>query len=674
MYKWKVGRPYVRWGDVAIMIVLPVVARANLLFVVKCLTFLALLLWIFCFVFCVCPCFFLWVFLSFPWICGWSWEKIAAQKQGGSGSHRSIWYGALKTLQNVGCLTIKALKMLQNVGFLNINALKMLQNIFWTCSNVAFLNINALKELQNGFLSFFEHAATFGQTQFRIKPLIQKSTLMRFWFERRFPIGIGGHNHDLEARQGTEDQEKGTRFWIRVPTQLFTNTIPNQNPEVNWRRFWIGMWPEFKTEDVSPWNRHWNLIYKLVGSSLKTQDMILNRRGSGMAIQNQNGKLFPPFITSMIQNHNLKICGPNTDWHEWSESKGDSESKRGKSHYLRSELHVHWADSESNPWSQLKAILNRNVARFQKQRTKTSPKTRMLWAEKRFRIETWQKPRPQIKKTRPIPMPKAIRDFDSESQPPTPHCSLIRFRIKPLKSPQSQKTRPVPMPKAIHHFDCESQPPTPNCSLIRFRIKPLKSPQSQKTRPTPIRIKPLKSPQSQKAKPIPMPKAIRHFDSESQPQTPNCSPIRFRIETSDVNCRRFWGEKRFPIERGGQSHDFRARNTRRFQPLPWPFSFFWKERVKTTRTQRLAFRKRTSKHLWNEGKMFKKQGVPHKKNKDFQNNKEKGQGKATHHFDSESECRFGIVHQHDSESNPWSQLKAILNRNVARVPKQRTKT
>ena len=32
-------------------------------------------------------------------------------------------------------------------------------------------------------LSFFEHhcsAATFGQTRFRIKPLIQKSTLMRF--------------------------------------------------------------------------------------------------------------------------------------------------------------------------------------------------------------------------------------------------------------------------------------------------------------------------------------------------------------------------------------------------------------------------------------------------------------------------------------------------------------
>ena len=161
------------------------------------------------------------------------------------------------------------------------------------------------------------------------------------------------------------------------------------------------------------------------------------------------------------------------------------------------------------------------------------------------------------------------------------------------------------MPKAIHHFDSASQPPTPNCSLIRFRIKPLKSPQSQK------------------AKPIPMPKAIHHFDSESQPQIPNCSPIRFRIETSDVNCRRFWGERRFPIERGGQSHDFRARKTRRLQPLPRPFSFFWKERVKSTRTQRLAFRKRTSKHLWNEGKMLKKQGVPHKKNKDFHNNKEK---------------------------------------------------
>ena len=65
---------------------------------------------------------------------------------------------------------------LQNVGFLNINALKMLQN-------VAFLNTHALKEMQNGLLSFFEHhcnAATFGQTRFRIKPLIQKSTLMRF--------------------------------------------------------------------------------------------------------------------------------------------------------------------------------------------------------------------------------------------------------------------------------------------------------------------------------------------------------------------------------------------------------------------------------------------------------------------------------------------------------------
>ena len=37
-----------------------------------------------------------------------------------------------------------------------------------------------------------------------------------------------------------------------------------------------------------------------------------------------------------------------------------------------------------------------------------------------------------------------------------------------------------PMPKAIHHFDSESQPPTPNCSLSRFRIKPRKSAQRQK--------------------------------------------------------------------------------------------------------------------------------------------------------------------------------------------------
>ena len=196
---------------------------------------------------------------------------------------------------------------------------------------------------------------------------------------------------------------------------------------------------------------------------------------------------------------------------------------------------IHHSDSESQPPSlncspirfRIKSLKStegdsdRNLARFQKQRTKTSPKTRMIWAEKRSRIETWQKPRPQTKKARPIPMPKAIRDFDSESQPPAPNCSLIRFQIKPLKSPQSQKARPVPMPKAIHHFDSASQPPTPNCSLIRFRIKPLKSPQSQE------------------AKPIPMPKATHHFDSESQPQIPNCSAIRFRIETSDVNCRRF---------------------------------------------------------------------------------------------------------------------------------------
>ena len=48
------------------MIMLTVVARANLLPVVKCPTFLALLLWIFCFVFCVCPCFFLVSFPFFP--------------------------------------------------------------------------------------------------------------------------------------------------------------------------------------------------------------------------------------------------------------------------------------------------------------------------------------------------------------------------------------------------------------------------------------------------------------------------------------------------------------------------------------------------------------------------------------------------------------------------------
>ena len=97
-------------------------------------------------------------------------------------------------------------------------------------------------------------------------------------------------------------------------SELFTNTIPNQAPEVNWRRFWIGMWPEFKNRGrkpnqnrfriatVSPWNRHRNLISGLVGSSLKTHDMILKRWGSGMAIQNQNGKLFPPFITFISES------------------------------------------------------------------------------------------------------------------------------------------------------------------------------------------------------------------------------------------------------------------------------------------------------------------------------------------------------------------------------------
>ena len=55
-------------------------------------------------------------------------------------------------------------------------------------------------------------------------------------------------------------------------------------------------------------------------------------------------------------------------------------------------------------------------------------------SRKAIRIETWQKPLPQSQKTRPIPMPKAIHHSDSESQPPSPNCSLSRFRIKSLKS------------------------------------------------------------------------------------------------------------------------------------------------------------------------------------------------------------------------------------------------
>ena len=215
--------------------------------------------------------------------------------------------------------------------------------------------------------------------------------------------------------------------------------IPNQTPEVNWRRFWIGMWPDFKNRGRKPYQKH-----------------------------------------------------------EWSEPKSDSESKGGKSHDLRSRKQgqfqclrrfvtsilnhnpqlwiVHWSDSESKPRSHLKA---RKQGQFQ-----------------------------------------CLKQFITSTLNHNPRLRLV------------------------HWSDSESNPWSHR--------------------------------RAEKQGQFQMPKAIHHFDSESQPQTPNCSPIRFRIETSDVNCRRFWGERRFPIKRGGQSHDFRARKTRRFQPLPWPFSFFGK--------------------------------------------------------------------------------------------------
>ena len=110
--------------------------------------------------------------------------------------------------------------------------------------------------------------------------------------------------------------------------------------------------------------------------------------------------------------------------------------------------------------------------------------------------------------------PKAIRHFDSESHlylslsvsivhtfGHQAHAFGHQVHISGTNTPEKLQstlsgtkctllgtkcTFQAPMPKAIHHFDSESQPPTLNCSLSRFRIKPLKPPQSQKARLVPM--------------------------------------------------------------------------------------------------------------------------------------------------------------------------------------------
>ena len=418
------------------------------------------------------------------------------------------------------------------------------------------------------------------------------------------------------------------------------------------------MWPEFENKErnpnpVSPWNRHRNLISGLAGISIKTHDVILNRWCSGMAIQNQNGKLFP-LITFMIPNHNLKTVGrtlidtndlnrktiPNRNVARATTS--EPQTKTNPNGYGDSSLRFWITTPESDLF--IEPIPNQ------------TPEVNGM----RFWIGMW----PDFKKNSNLTTntndlswttisdskSKRGKSHDLKSRKQRHFQCLKRFMTSILNhNPQlrvhwsDSESKPWNHLKTRkqNHFQCLKQ------SSLRFWIT---TPNSELfIDPIPNQTPEITAQQKKKA--IPIPKAIHRFDSESQPQTPNCSPIRFRIETFGINCRRVWSEKRFPIEKGGHNHNFKAEKTRRFQPLPWPFSIFCKEYVKTTRTQGLTFRKRTSKQLWNDMKLLKKNSSSQKKHwQGLSKHHGKIQLKPTHHFDSDSESECGQNSKTENET------------------------